>query len=67
MQFYIEGEVMEVLMIFYVLFCNTGKLCGATENDNVVNIGVVLNYHSCVGKVSKSSLEMTQDGINKDT
>jgi hypothetical protein len=67
MQFQMEGQVLAVLMIFCVLFCNTGNLCRATHNDSLVNIGVVLNYNSWVGKVAKTALEMAEDDINKDT
>eukprot|EP00253_Pinus_taeda_P033447 PITA_33447 len=61
------GQVLAVLMIFSILFCDTGNLCRAVHNDSVVNIGVLLNYNSWVGKVAKTALEIAQYDINNDT
>jgi len=66
-QFQMEGQVRAVLMIFCILFCCTGNLCSAAHNDSVVNIGVVLNYNSWVGKVAKTAIEMAWDDINRGT
>eukprot|EP00253_Pinus_taeda_P021570 PITA_21570 len=62
-----ECHVLAVLMIFCTLFCNTGNLCSAAHNDSEVNIGVLLNYNSWVGKVAKTALEIARDDINNDS
>ena len=60
-------QVLPVFMIFCTLLCNPGNLCRAAHKDSVVNIGVLLNYNSWVGKVAKTALEIAHDDINNDT
>jgi len=66
-QFQMEGPVQAILIIFCILLSSTGNLCSAAHNDRVVNIGVVLNYNSWVGKVAKTAIEIARDDINGDT
>ena len=66
-QFQMEGPVQAILIIFCILLSSTGNLCSAAHNDRVVNIGVILNYNSTVGKVAKTAIEMAGDDINRDT
>eukprot|EP00253_Pinus_taeda_P011673 PITA_11673 len=61
-----EGHAVAVLMIFCTLFCNAGNMCSAANNDSVVNIGVILNYNSWVGKVAKTAIEIARDDINRN-
>eukprot|EP00253_Pinus_taeda_P024188 PITA_24188 len=66
-QLQMEGHAVAVLMTFCILFCNAGNLCSAANNDSVVNVGVILNYNSWVGKVAKTAIEIARDDINRDT
>jgi ionotropic glutamate receptor len=67
LQFQIERHAVAILMIICVLLCNTGNLFSAAQNESLVNIGVILNYNSTVGKVAKTAIEMAGDDINRDT
>eukprot|EP00253_Pinus_taeda_P033031 PITA_33031 len=67
LQLQMEGHAVAVLMIFCILFCNAGNMCSAANYDSVVNIGVILNYNSWVGKVAKTAIEIARDDINRDT
>lgn len=63
-----EGQTLGKFMIFCVLICNIGSFhCNATQNDRVVNIGVVLNNNSWVGKVAKTAIEISGEDVNRDT
>ena len=62
-----EGQALVISTIICVLFCNTGDLCSAAHNGSVVNIGVLLNQNTRVGKVAKIAMEMAEDDVNRDT
>jgi hypothetical protein len=62
-----EGQALVISTIICVLFCNTGDLCSAAHNGSVVNIGILLNQNTRVGKVAKIAMEMEEDDVNRDT
>ena len=68
MQIQMEGQALVISTIICILFCNTWDLCTAAQQyGSVVNIGVLLNLDTLVGKVAKITMEMAQVDVNNDT
>jgi hypothetical protein len=63
-----EGQTLGKFTIICVLLCNIRSFhCNANQNDRVVNIGIVLNNDSWVGKVAKTAIEISAEDVNRDT
>lgn len=56
-----------LILIITLLLCSSGKFCNAVNNDKRVNVGVLLDYDSWVGKVAKTAMEIAADDVNTDT
>jgi hypothetical protein len=63
-----EAQTVRMFIFICGFLCTTQNLCNAAHKDeSVVNIGVILDYNSRVGKVAKTALEIAAEDINRDT
>ncbi|GLJ24216.1 hypothetical protein SUGI_0461730 [Cryptomeria japonica] len=50
--------------IFGTIFLS--NLCFSAQDDNNVHVGAILDFHSLVGRVAKTAIDLAVDDVNND-